>query len=164
MSFVNSWVAGGKLHSHTGSGTNALCLTVTSQFDDTKIPSHYGYLYGAEYETIPGHHDHDVPCSVLPCKGRRNVCLASRSTTIMVPGTLSCPSGWTSQYTGHLVSQYTDYFATEYVCLDSSPEHGINDESNENGLLFYYLITVCGSLPCAPYINSRVVTCVVCSK
>ncbi|XP_070183611.1 uncharacterized protein, partial [Littorina saxatilis] len=155
VSFVNSGVAGGKLHSHKGSGTNPLCLTLTPQFDDAKVPSHYGYLYGAEYETIPGHHDHDVPCSVY---------LASQSTTIMVPGTLSCPSGWTSQYTGHLVSQLADHFATEYVCLDGSPEHSLNDESNENGLLFYYVITVCGSLPCAPYINNRVVTCVVCSK
>ncbi|XP_070177739.1 uncharacterized protein [Littorina saxatilis] len=152
---VYAGVAGGKLHSHKGSGTNPLCLTLTPQFDDAKVPSHYGYLYGAEYETIPGHEDHNVPCSV---------CLASQSTTIMVPGTLSCPSGWTSQYTGHLVSQLADHFATEYVCLDGSPEHSLNDESNENGLLFYYVITVCGSLPCAPYINNRVVTCVVCSK
>ncbi|XP_070175921.1 short-chain collagen C4-like, partial [Littorina saxatilis] len=142
-------VAGGKHHYQKGSGTNPLCLSRTPQFD------YYGTLYGAEYDWIPGHHDHDVPCSV---------CLAPQSTTIMVPATHTCPLGWTSQYTGHLVAQWKNHYATEYVCLDGSPEDDSSGVGNDNGILFYYVMTVCGSLPCPPYINDKVVTCVVCSK
>ncbi|XP_070176837.1 uncharacterized protein [Littorina saxatilis] len=152
---VYSGVAGGKEHNQKGSGTNRLCLTRTPQFDNTAKPPYYGYLYGAEYQEISGHLDHDVPCSV---------CLVPQSTTIMVPATLTCPPGWTPHYTGHLVSQYKDYYATEYVCLDGSPEDDSSGVRNDNGLLFYYVVTVCGSLPCPPYINDKVVTCVVCSK
>ncbi|XP_070176839.1 uncharacterized protein [Littorina saxatilis] len=152
---VYSGVAGGKLHNEKGSGTNTLCLTRTPQFDNTAKPPYYGYLYGAEYESIPGHHDHDVPCSV---------CLAPQSTTIMVPATLTCPPGWTPHYTGHLVSQYQNNYATEYVCLDGNPEDDSSGARDDNGLGFFYVVTVCGSLPCPPYINDKVVTCVVCSK
>ena len=118
-------------------------------------PSGYGYLYGAEYESMTGHTDHDVPCSV---------CRVPQSTTIMVPGTLTCPPGWTTQYTGHVVSEHQSYYASEYVCLDGSPEHDSSGAVNNYGLLFYYTITQCGSLPCPPYVTNKVVTCVICSK
>ncbi|KAK7095079.1 uncharacterized protein [Littorina saxatilis] len=152
---VYTGVAGGKHYDQKGSGTNTLCLTRTPQFDNTAKPSYYGNLYGAEYQYIPGHKNTDVPCSM---------CLAPQSTTIMVPATLTCPPGWTPHYTGHLVSQYKNYYATEYVCLDGSPEDDSSGVRNDNGLLFHYVMTRCGSLPCPPYINDKVVTCVVCSK
>ncbi|XP_070176829.1 uncharacterized protein [Littorina saxatilis] len=153
---VYTGVAGGKPFHKKGSGTNRLCLTRTPQFDNTAKPPLYGVLYGAEYQDIPGHHDHDVPCSV---------CLAPQSTTIMVPATLTCPPGWTPQYTGHLASERNvHHYGGEYVCLDGNPEHDSSGVRNDNGLLFYLVVTVCGSLPCPPYINDKVVTCVVCSK
>ncbi|XP_070176827.1 uncharacterized protein [Littorina saxatilis] len=152
---VYTGVAGGKNHYVKGSGTNTLCLTRTPQFDNTAKPPYYGYLYGAEYQNIPGHDDHDVPCSV---------CLARQSTTIMVPATLTCPPGWTPHYTGHLASERYAHYGGEYVCLDGSPEDDSSGVRNDEGLLFYYVVTVCGSLPCPPYINDKVVTCVVCSK
>ncbi|XP_070176848.1 uncharacterized protein [Littorina saxatilis] len=152
---VYTGVAGGKYYDHKGSGTNRLCLTRTPQFDNTAKPPYYGYLYGAEYQEIPGHLNHDVPCSV---------CLAPQSTTIMVPATLTCPPGWTPQYTGHLASEHSSHQGGEYICLDGSPEDDSSGVRNDDGLLFYLVVTVCGSLPCPPYINDKVVTCVVCSK
>ncbi|KAK7096787.1 uncharacterized protein [Littorina saxatilis] len=152
---VYTGVAGGKPHGQKGSGTNPLCLTTTPQYDDTKTPSNHGYVYGAKYNSIPGHSNHEVaPCSV---------CLAAQSTTIMVPATLACPSGWTPQYTGHLVSGHKTHYATEYVCLDGSSEVFSTNITN-TGLLFYYVINMCGNLPCPPFIENRVLTCVVCSK
>ena len=148
-------VAGGKYYNQKGSGNNRLCLTRTPQFDSVATPRYYGYIYGAEYENIGSHLDHDVPCSV---------CRAPQSTTIMVPATLTCPPGWTTQYTGHLTAEYKDYYASEYVCLDGSPEDDSSGARNDEGLLFYYVTAQCGSLPCPPYIQGKVVTCVVCSK
>ncbi len=154
--FCCAGIAGGKQYNQKGSGTNPLCLTRTPQFDYAINPPAWpGFIYGAEYEFAGSHDDHDVPCSV---------CRAPQSTTIMVPATRTCPPGWTPQYTGHLSSQYKDYFATEYVCLDGSPEDDSSGARNDDGYLFYFVTAQCGSLPCPPYIQGKVVTCAVCSK
>ncbi|XP_070186420.1 uncharacterized protein [Littorina saxatilis] len=153
---VYTGVAGGKPWSQRGGGTNRLCLTRTPQFDNTAKPGHCGNLFGSEYHHIRGHDHHDVPCSV---------CLAPQSTTIMVPATLTCPPGWSPHYTGHLASERHSHNGGEYVCLDGSPENVPGTgKQDTNSLMFYYTLTVCGSLPCPPYINDKVVTCVVCSK
>ncbi|KAK7095073.1 hypothetical protein V1264_006533 [Littorina saxatilis] len=152
---VYTGVAGGKHYNQKGSGTNRLCLTRTPQFDNTAKPPGFDLLYGAEYEHIPGLHDREVPGSV---------CLAPQSTTIMVPATLTCPPGWTPHYTGHLASEHREHYGGEHICLDGSPEDDSSLVRNDDGLLFYLVVTVCGSLPCPPYINDKVVTCVVCSK
>ena len=154
--FVATGVVGGSWYDHTGAAANHLCLTRTPEFDNVPVPVYYAILYGAEYEYMSGHQDHDLPCSV---------CRAPQSTTIMVPATLTCPPGWTTQYTGHLVAgRYTHKAATEYVCLDGSPEHADGGHESKNGNLFYYTITRCGSLPCPPYVDNKVVLCAVCSK
>ena len=117
------------------------------QFDNALNTSFTGFIYGAEYEYIGSHHNHDVPCSV---------CRALQSTTIMVPATRTCPPGWTAQYTGHLTSQYKDHFATEYLCLDGSPEDtDYSRTRDDNGFLFYYVTAQCGSLPCPPTSRER---------
>ncbi|XP_076463955.1 uncharacterized protein LOC143296083 [Babylonia areolata] len=153
---VYSGVAGGGWFDHTGSAANQLCLTMTPQSDGTPLPGYYTYLYGAEYESIPGHNDQDVPCSV---------CLAAQSSTIMIPATRYCPLGWTTQYSGYLASgHHTHKAASEYVCLDKDPEQAPGGHSNKNGNLFYYTVTQCGSLPCPPYTHNKIVLCVVCSK
>jgi len=149
-------VAGGKYYAHTGTAANRLCLTMSPQFDNTPVPVGYGQLYGGEYEYIGSHLDHDVPCAV---------CLTPLPVTVMIPATLTCPAGWTKQYSGHLTSERDSHAsASEFVCLDGSPEDLNSGVTNDNGSLFYFVVTRCGSLPCPPYINDKIVTCVVCSK
>ncbi|XP_076449269.1 uncharacterized protein LOC143285742 [Babylonia areolata] len=153
---VYEGVAGGSWYDHTGAAANPLCLTLAPQFDDTDVPKYGGYVYGAEYEHILNHHDHDIPCSV---------CRAALSTTIMIPATSTCPTGWTTQYRGYMTSGYHQHKgASEYVCLDKEPEHASSGHVNQNGYLFYFTVTQCGSLPCPPYVHNKVVLCVVCSK
>eukprot|EP00745_Piridium_sociabile_P045423 TRINITY_DN9814_c0_g1_i3.p1 TRINITY_DN9814_c0_g1~~TRINITY_DN9814_c0_g1_i3.p1 ORF type:complete len:114 (-),score=21.74 TRINITY_DN9814_c0_g1_i3:180-521(-) len=113
-------------------------------------------MYGAEYQGITNLNEQDVPCSV---------CRAAQSTTIMIPATRACPLGWTTQYTGHLVAGYYNHkAATQYNCLDGDPESDASGHENKNGRLLYYTVAKCGSLPCPPYIQNKVVLCVVCSK
>ncbi|XP_076448958.1 short-chain collagen C4-like [Babylonia areolata] len=154
---VYSGVAGGSWFDHPGAAANPLCLTLAPQFDGTAAhPHNRAYLYGVEYEDIPKHDDHDVPCSV---------CRAALSTTIMIPATRTCPTGWTTQYTGYLTSGYFGHkSASEYVCLDKDLENASSGHLNQNGKFFYFTVTRCGSLPCPPYVNNKVVLCVVCSK
>ncbi|KAL8595320.1 hypothetical protein ACOMHN_020073 [Nucella lapillus] len=153
-SLVYSGVAGRTWQGHSGGASNYLCLVMDPQLDNMTLPSGYNYLCGSEYEYIQGHLSY-VVCSV---------CRAPQATTLMIPGTLTCPAGWTTQYSGHLVSEHHNSKGrTEYVCLDEIREHREGGEENESGALFYHVITYCGNLPCPPYVNMTVVTCVVCS-
>lgn len=152
----NTGIVGGSFWTHSGAAVNYLCLTKQPEYDDVTKPIYVAYLYGSEYEEIGELDDNDVPCSV---------CRVPQSSTIMVPGTLTCPSGWTTQYKGHLAAGYPYHdAASEYVCLDGRPEGRPNSIQNQNGKLFYHAVGQCGSLPCLPYISEKVVTCVVCSK
>ncbi|KAL8562710.1 hypothetical protein ACOMHN_022587 [Nucella lapillus] len=149
-------VAGGSYYGYYGGAANRLCLTLTPQHDNMPRPGAYGVLYGGEYEHVPGHHDHDVPCCV---------CHVPRAATIMMPATHACPKGWTTQYTGRLASTHVSFkAASQFVCLDKDLENASSGHLNQNGNMFSYTITVCGSLPCPPYANNKVVLCVVCSK
>ncbi|KAL8606013.1 hypothetical protein ACOMHN_024518 [Nucella lapillus] len=154
-SIVYSGVVGGQSHVHSGGGSNYLCLVMDPQLDNMTLPSYDNHLYGTEYEHVDGHHNHDVVCSV---------CRAPQATTLMIPATLTCPLGWTTQYRGHLVSDKFDHKGrTEYVCLDEDRENSHGGHEDKNGALIYYVTTQCGSLPCPPYVHNKVVTCVVCS-
>ena len=48
--------------------------------------------------------------------------------------------------------------------LISNPESIPGSTSNVNGALFYFVQGTCTGLPCPPYVNNRVITCVVCTK
>nr|KAG5706670.1 hypothetical protein BaRGS_005740 [Batillaria attramentaria] len=134
-------VAGGIHYTLTGGPANRLCMTLEPEFDDVAVPTGRANLYGVEYQ-FPGHLNHDVPCSV---------CRAQQAVTVM--------------YTGHLVAGHYDHkAASEYVCVDGQPEDRPSGEGNQKGAYFYLVRTVCGSLPCPPYVDMKVATCVVCSK
>ena len=153
--FFHLGVVGGSLYTSTGAAVNALCLTLTPQFDNATTTHWTASLYGAEYEHIPSHINYDVPCAV---------CRVPQSTTIMMAATLTCPSGWTPQYTGHIVAGYPGHnAASEYRCLDGQPENVARSHQDSYGFLLYYTVAQCGSLPCGPYIQGKIITCVVCS-
>ncbi|KAL8616029.1 hypothetical protein ACOMHN_014991 [Nucella lapillus] len=154
-SLVYSGIVGGKHYTHKGSGTNALCLTKEPMYDDKTKPSTNGFVYGSEYEGTPDLQDQEIPCSV---------CRTTYADTIMIPGTNACPKGWSLQYSGHLASGYYSHYASQFVCLDREPEGMTSSRTNSNGFLLYIVASKCGSLPCPPYINDKVLTCVVCSK
>ena len=56
-----------------------------------------------------------------------------------------------------------DHTSSEYVCVDSKMESHMAASTDSNGALFYFTIAQCGSLPCGPYVQNKVLPCVVCS-
>jgi len=101
--------------------------------------------------------DKPAPCAVCY--------VAGRSTILMVPARTQCPDGWTTEYTGYLVSEanYLDRKRTNYICWDEAPEvetGGLNQAQSH----VYPVEVKCGTLPCLDYISGRELTCVVCSK
>nr|KAG5709897.1 hypothetical protein BaRGS_029939 [Batillaria attramentaria] len=141
----------------TREATKLGSVFVSPVYDDQVKTRWNAVLYGAEYENSPEpQHNLDVTCAL---------CLSPRDVTTMIPGTNTCLPGWTKEYSGHLMSGYHDHAAaTEYLCMDDAKDADHASHVNHNGKVFYYVLGQCGSLPCPPYQQDKVITCVVCSK
>ena len=154
---------GGGWYNQKGNGANYLCLPKDPQYLSTTRPSGLSYLYGAEYQTanrIFGKttHDYNVPCAV---------CYApKKSTKLMIPAKTSCPTSWTREYYGYLMTAHHNHYSNkQYECIDNYPDVIPGSAKDTNGALFYFVETVCGyGLPCGPYIARRAITCAVCTK
>lgn len=169
-STVYTGKAGGSRFPERGGGTNYLCMPLTVEytcFEEGIQFSSRSFLHGIEYETEQSPlelvHDHDVPCAV---------CLVKHSPeSLMIPGIVSCPSGWRSEYTGYIVSTLIsnntqENYRSMFECLDVQPERfigGVTDGIGEVGL-FALVEPDCNTLPCPPYCAQVEVPCVVCSK
>ncbi|PVD29544.1 hypothetical protein C0Q70_08795 [Pomacea canaliculata] len=153
---VYSGEVGGSSIMATGAAVNYLCLPLSNlTLTDTRV-QFAAQLYGAEYQTEDGHHNKDALCAV---------CRSSRATNVMIPATTVCPAGWTSDYSGWLMAGWIGHnAASEFICVDSNMEERIASEQDNDGKLLYYTTTLCGSLPCPPYVTGKRVSCVVCSK
>ena len=156
---------GGGYYANAGGGTNYVCLTNNPIYD--KYESGFqgtAAIYGTEYETsFAGFtrgdlNKHDAPCAV--CYVR------SRGSQVMIPGTNKCPSGWTREYYGYLMTSHYDHaHPSEFVCVDVDAEVVPGSHRDTNGALLYVVQGDCGhALPCKPYIHGYELTCVVCTK
>ena len=155
--------AAGNKYNTQGGGANHLCMP-----DD---PEHlqYGngvqahsYLYGMQYYPLssqPLRHvfHHNVPCAVCYT--------ATRDTVVMIPANLHCPTHWTVEYTGYLMTEYHGHYRSTYECVDKDPESvpELNAWSEDNAL-FYHVEPNCAGLSCPPYDAQKELTCVVCSR
>ena len=91
--------------------------------------------------------------------------VSTRSIQIMIPAMVNCPTGWTKEYGGYVVSHGQIHTRTKFVCLDKAPEAVPGSGGNLNGALFYVVEAQCGvSLDCPPYIDGYEISCVVCTK
>ena len=153
---VYSGIAGGGWYDSSGSTTTAFCLPLNpSLATQSSKPGEYDSMYGAEYQTEHHHYQTDPVCAV---------CRTHRPTTIMMPATNVCESGWTLEYSGYVMGSHPGYAGHEAVCMDSSFESRAGSSHNDNGFLFFLMYTSCGSLPCPPYEADKLVICAMCSK
>ena len=120
-------------------------------------------MYGAEYEVSSFNplkknvHNYDAVCAVCFVK--------ARGSMLMMPARNDCPSGWTEEYHGYLMTEhYGHKKQRDYICVDEDAEYVPGTQANKNGALLYPVEGKCGSLPCKPYVNGRELTCAVCTK
>ena len=155
-------IAGGSHYTHEGGGASYICLPKDAQYLKDGLPSGgtlYSYLYGSEYEhTLVGTHDQNVPCSVCYT--------ASRAAMLMIPAKISCPASWRVEYRGYLMAERFNHKRNAaYVCVDEEADSLPGGIGNTNGALFYHVVATCGTgLPCPPYVTTKTITCVVCTK
>jgi hypothetical protein len=162
---VYTGYAAGAHYTHTGSGANTLCLSQTPEWLSYDDGNQNGALiYGTEFETraygvapLQGLQDLDGTCVV---------CEVPRAAQIMIPGRTSCPTGWTLEYNGYIMSEYyTHVGRSDFICVDAMPELA-GSSANQDGHLWYPTEIECGSLPCMTggYVQGRELACAVCSK
>ena len=153
--------AGGTHISHQGGAANYLCMP-----DDPDYLRYqpgvqgYSYVYGVEYQTGGGPfsavQNHNVPCAV---------CYAStRVAVTMIPAKTSCPSTWTLEYSGYLMSVHVSHFRTMYECVDKDPDSIPGSASDADAALFYHVEANCNGMACPPYNPQKELTCAVCTK
>ena len=119
-------------------------------------------VYGVEYEAYSGQplsavYEHNVPCAV---------CYAStRVAVTMIPAKTQCPSTWTLEYSGYLMSGGNGHnHATMYECVDKNPDSIPGSVSNIDPALFYNVEASCNGMACPPYDSQKELTCAVCTK
>ena len=155
--------AGGTHHLHKGGAANYLCMP-----DD---PNHLqyqsgvqgrSYVAGVEYwylnlPSLSSVNNHNVPCAVCY--------VANRSVSLMIPAKTQCPTLWTLEYIGFLMSERFDYHRTMYECVDKDPESvpGLNAYSNPRAIL-YLVEPQCNGLSCPPYDPEKELICAVCTR
>ena len=161
---VYSGRAGGPHVNHAGGGSNPQCLPLDPNFLTPISGSRdRAYMYGAEYETLTDsyshihrHHNTDVPCAVCH--------VSNRTAVYVVPAKYTCPTGWTREYYGYLMAAHHRHPRFRFTCMDDAFKLVVGSSGNYDGLLFYFIEGVCGSLPCPPYDQTSELSCAVCTK
>jgi len=153
--------AGGSYFWHKGGGGNPQCLPLDPNFYKTVGGSQsHAFMYGAEYQDtnrlVANSHDTDVPCAVCY--------IPTRNTLYMIPAKYTCPTGWTTEYFGYLMSERYNHHRSQFSCVDYNLKSVIGSSNNHDGFLFHTVEGVCGSLPCPPYTQDKELSCAVCTK
>ena len=160
--FSTTGFVGGTYYNDEGGASNHMCLRPDPIFRPTdEARSTRSEVHGAEYHHPPKSqlHDHEVPCAV---------CQVTRRSMLMMPGTNLCDEGWTTEYVGYISSEKggnANHHRSEFICVDDDAEPTPNSSpDDDDGILLIPAQTICGSLPCLPYVDSKDLLCVVCSR
>ena len=154
-------LAGKTYFTYRGGGGNYLCMPKDPDYAGAFAPGVNNVaVFGVEYETYAGSplrplQDQNVPCAVCQVN--------ARSSVLMIPGKLTCPTGWTKEYNGYLMTSHYSHFIATYECVDRNPKPAPGGAGNQNGGLFYQVEASCTGLKCPPYHPQKELSCVVCS-
>ena len=158
---VYSGRAGGSHYDHSGGGANHLCMPDDPEhLQYTSGVQGHGYIYGVEYrphsQPLQSVQHHNIPCAVC--------LITTRVTLLMIPAKVNCPTNWTTEYTGYLMTERHNHHRSTYECVDKNPESvaGFTGGDNTNALL-YHVEPQCNGFSCPPYSSQKELTCVVCS-
>ena len=150
---------GGTHYTRKGGAANYLCMPLDPEYTLSHRPGVDGhnYVYGAEYkQPLRGSHSHNVPCAVCS--------VSTREMVLMIPAKTSCPTSWTREYYGYLMSENKGHNRSHYECVDKDPESISGSHANTNGALFYHVEASCNGMPCPPYDAEKELNCVVYTK
>ena len=139
---VYSGRAGGSDRHHKGGGGNPQCLSLDPNYLKTVSGNqNLAYIVGAEYEVTNGlvanSHNTDIVCAVCY--------VPTRNVVYTLPAKYTCPTGWTREYYGYLMSERYNYHRSTFSCVDHNLTPATGSNTNHGDFLFYP-VGVCGSL------------------
>ena len=158
---VYSGKVGSSSSADQGGSSSYICMPENPDYALLNQPGLQGNssVHGTRYEDglASGNSQQDAPCAV---------CLVNtRSAVIKVPAKSTCPSGWTREYHGYLMSANTTSGRTMYECVDKSMEFVAGTGLSGSGSgQFWHVEANCNVLSCPPYDNEKELNCAVCSK
>ena len=161
---VYSGRAGASLKGHKGGAANYLCMPDDPDHSlfQSGVQTAKNYVIAVEYyfgaiPSLSSVNYHNVPCALCY--------VATRSVSVMIPAKTVCPTNWTLEYVGYLMSEKYSHHRTMYECVDKDPESVPELNSTGNGGAFFEPVEpYCGGLSCAPYDDEKELTCVVCTR
>lgn len=141
-------------------GTNYMCMPDDADY----FPNHTQGSLTMNAVEFSNH-----PSVENNCYATCAVCYTStRSTVMMIPAKLQCPTNWTSEYKGYLMTDMS--YHSQHVCANESLmciETSYIHHNNNYEL--YFLYVDCSSrdsdgFNCPSYSSQQAITCVVCSR
>ena len=166
-SLVYSGVAAGTKWNTKGGTSDTLCLAGNPQYKaGDASSSNAAQLSGLRNEVLgspapPLRHRYHTN---LPCA----LCYTTtKSTSFMLPGRYTCPSGWSSEYTGYIMTEFTGNNRPgrrDTICVDQDAEGASLGIITAHPAMLFLMQTSCIGLDCPPFDSQKPLTCVVCSK
>ena len=98
----------------------------------------------------------NIPCAV--CQS------VTRSVSLLQPGKISCPDGWTKEYAGYLMADEHNSEPRAAICVDEVAEAPARSSNSRNRGLASAMYASCSGLQCPPYNPNGLVTCALCTK
>ena len=156
--------AAGNFYNRQGGGSTYLCLPKLPEYVLPHIPfsQSYSEIFGVEYQdpVTEGRNNLNVPCAVCT--------VSTRPALLMIPAKARCPTGWTREYYGYLMSQGGSFLSnqrrTPFECVDKDQEVLEGSEADTDGARFYHVEASCNGISCPPYNTDMELNCVVCTK
>ena len=154
---IYNGVVGGSAFFARGGGHNQVCMPMDPELDGVRTEpgvQNFARMYGSEY--TGDKNDQNVPCAVC------SVTIAAE--VIMIPARNSCPSSWTLEYDGFLMSEGPNNFRSSFICVDKSREAVPEFRQHADATDLFGCRVDCNSLFCPPFNETMAVGCAVCSK
>ena len=156
--------AGGTPQENKGGAANYLCLPN----DPDHLPHERGvqghaFIAGVDYNygelpSLSSHNFCNAPCAVCY--------VAIRNVAVMIPAKTQCPTDWTLEYVGYLMTEWYNHNSrTMYECVDKDPEclPGLRSENTPRDGGFHLVQPYCDGLECPPYVHQKELACAVCT-
>ena len=162
---VYTGVAAGTKWDVRGGTSDTLCLAGNPQYksgdgSSSNAAKLSGVLNEVRGASAPLNNRYDT---YLPCV----LChTTTKSTSFMLPGRYTCPSGWNMEYSGYIMTEHTGSSRggrRDTICVDQYAEAAGTRSSAYAAQLFLMQVT-CTGLDCPPFNSQKPLTCAVCSK
>ena len=160
----SGYASGSRWNEHGGT-SDTLCLPRSPQYlsHDTSATA-LATLYGMEFEVfgtsppLKNLVQTNMPCALCY--------IATRSTVFTIPARYTCPTGFTREYYGYMMTELVTSSRNrkDTICVDKDTVPIPGSGANTNPSVVYLMQANCNGLPCPPYVPKKALTCAVCSK